>query len=733
MAPSASRLRSARNMKQSSRTRSTRNNISYREPSSDSDREDFNQVVSEDEFEAGPSRPRRQRALAPPPAPTTASPRQTTSRKRKASGPGHRRQHAGLKRLKLSELDTKPKKGGGTAIQLTGKTMPWPTLPYHILIAIFDYASRPLVNDIFQPTSSVSWLCSVALCCKAFAEPALSTLYYSPPLCPPNRAHRLLSHLEHHKDTSTFNYGAKIKYLEIEASSTMLHKFVGWEPLDLGALVSHTPQLRGIALHLFSDNLAWRKSGRSRGVTGSRAVYHRSMTTALQENQIMLQDWTWNHSLAKQSHSAFPLAQMKEVHMMPPFQTLRNLTLVNYPSGPIEKGRLCEDMLAEAINLLPKLSDLHFHICSVNDRLLSKLPHNLQTLEIVECPVLKSSSLDEFLAAKGGNMRQLILNHNQSLNLSFLTHLAQYCPKLELIKADLRYFGSLNVTRDTDPRYDALLDGERPTWPATLRNLELFHLRKWNLNNAELFFSSLIDSAKTLPDLRQIRIKASLDESGWRERIAFRDNWTGKLRRVFLRRSPPPNPHLKSIAAFNIFKLQQKKGKTVGREQPQTLTRATATNLKTEGTIRASRVEVVPRMTIKNASESDSDTPLVNVRRSTRAKTQREDIYTLSESSPMRPKAPRRRRRRKGSDDSSSEDSAIDDDGIHEPDTQRTSVDCGAQLYVQGLCNVVDVLIDNLRPTEEQLKEDDFLDDEVSGDEDWNGDDDMPGDNRYAW
>ena len=720
-------------MKQPSRTRSTRNNnISYREPSSDSDREDFNQVVSDDDFEAGPSRPRQQRA--PPLTSITASPRQTTSRKRRAPGPGHRRQHVDLKRLKLSELDMKPKKGGGTAIQFTGKTMPWPTLPYHILIAIFDYASRPLVNDIFQPTPSVNWLCSVALCCKAFAEPALSTLYYSPPLCPPNRAHRLLSHLEHHNNTSTFNYGAKIKYLEIEASSTMLHKFVGWEPLDLGALVSHTPQLRGIALHLFSDNLAWRKSGRSRGVTGSRAVYHRSMTTALQENQIMLQDWTWNHSLAKQSHSAFPLAQMKEVHIMPPFQTLRNLTLVNYPSGPIEKGRLCEDMLAEAINLLPKLTDLHFHISSVSDRLLSKLPHNLQLLEIVECPVLKSSSLDDFLATKGGNMRQLILDHNQSLNLSFLTNLAQYCPKLELIKADLRYFGSLNVTRDTDPRYDALLDGERPTWPATLRSVELFHLRKWNLNNAELFFSSLTDSAKTLPDLRQIRIKASLDESGWRERIAFRDNWTGKLRRAFLRRSPPPNPHLKSIAAFNIFKLQQKKGKTVVREQkPQTLTRATATNLKNEDTTRASRVEVVPRMKIKDASESDSDTPLVNVRRSTRAKTQREDVYTLSESSPMRPKAPRRRRRRKGSDDSSSEDSAIDDDGIHEPDSQRTSVDCGAQLYVQGLCNVVDVLIDNLRPTEEQLKEDDFLDDEVSGDEDWNGEDDMPGDNRYAW
>lgn len=515
----------------------------------------------------------------------------------------------------------------------------------------------------------------------------------------------------------------------------MLHKFVGWDHLDLGALVSLTPQLRGIALHLYSDNLAWRKIGRSRGIAGGKAVYRRSMITALRENKIRLQDWTWNHSLAKQSQSAFPLAQMKDVHSMPPFQTLRSLALVNYPAGPVEKGRLHEDMLADAINLLPKLTDLHFHMSSVNDRLLSKLPHALQTLEIVECPVLQSSSLGGFLAAKGANLRQLILDHNQSLNLSFLTHLAQSCPKLELLKADLRYFGTLSVIRDTDPKYDALLlDDERPTWPTRLRSLELFHLRKWKLQTAELFFSSLTDSAELLPDLRQLKIKASLDESGWRERIAFRDNWTENLGRVFLRRSPPPNPHLKSISAFKASKSQHKRGKIgVREEKRQTFTRATPFNLKNEGSIQASRVEVAPQTTVKDTSESDSDAPLVKVRRSTRAKTQKEEIYTLSESSPIRPKAPRHRRRRKGPDDSSSEDSAIDDDGILEPDTQRTSVDRKARLYIQGLCDVVDVLIDNLRPTEEQLKEDDFLDEEASGDEDWNGDDDMPGNSGYAW
>ncbi len=739
MTPLASRLRlrAVNNTKQHSRTRAARNRISYREQTSDTDREEFNDYVSDDDFNAAPSRPQRHRV--PPQATPAASPPSNTSKKRKASGPGHNKQHASLKRLKLGEDNAESKGHGDMAIQFTGKTMPWPTLPYHILLAIFDYASRPLVNDTLQPMPSINWLHSVALCCKAFAEPALSALYYSPPLYPPSRAHHLLSHLQTHKGTSTYNYGAKIKYLDMEAYSTMLRKYIGYDPLDLTALVSLTPQLRGIALHLYSDNLAWRKSGRSRKIAGGKAVYHRSMITALQENQIMLQDWTWNHSLARQSQSAFPLAQMKDAHMMPPFQTLRNLTLVNYPAGPNERGRTCEDMLAEAINLLPKLTDIHFQMSSVNDRLLSKLQHNLQILEIVECPELKSSSLDSFLAARGGNMQQLILNHNQSLNLSFLTNLDKSCPKLEFLKADLRYFGTLNVTRDTDPKYDALLlDDERPSWPATLRTLELFHLRKWDLQTAELFFSSLTESSEMLPHLRQLRIKASLDESGWRERIAFRDSWTTKLRRVFLRKSPPPNPNLESLSAFKAFKSRQKKSKMAVREERhQTLTRSAASNLRNEHSVQTTAVEEASQTTDKDASESDtdSDSPLVKVRRSTRAKAQGQIIYTLSdsESPPAKPRAARRRRRRKGSDDSSSEDSAIDDDGILEPDTQRDSVDCEAELYIQGLCDVVDVLIDNLRPTEEQLREDDFLDEEVSGDEDWNGDDDMPGDGGYAW
>jgi hypothetical protein len=50
---------------------------------------------------------------------------------------------------------------------------------------------------------------------------------------------------------------------------------------------------------------------------------------------------------------------------------------------------------------------------------------------------------------------------------------------------------------------------------------------------------------------------------------------------------------------------------------------------------------------------------------------------------------------------------------------------------IQGMCEVVDLRIDNLRPTEVQVTEADFLDEEASGDDDWNGED--LDDYGYAW
>ena len=715
-----------------SRTRHARKPISYREESSDSD--DFKEDSSEDEYGSGPSEPQQrhhQRRVQPPP--------QRGRRKRRSSG---RHALGSVKRVKTSHTTLSNGKGQEAAtIHLPGKAMPWQTLPYHVWLSIFGYASRPLISDMFQPMPSINWLVQIALCCRAFAEPALSVLYYSPPLSPPARAHRLLEQLATQPEHSTYNYRAKVKYLEPEASGALLYKFSGHDPIDLGAFAAFTPQLRGISVHLLSDNPKLRKGFNLSRSTSGKEVYQQSLFVALEDHKVALQEWTWNQSLGKQ---AFSLSGLKEIHTMSPFQTLKDISFINY-DGSLLSNR--EDKFAEALSILPNLRSLSFKMCSiVGDRLMPRLPSNLQALHIYDCALLRSSALNEFLSIKGNNLRQLNLDHNIALNLSFLADLAKNCPDLRHFRVDLVYFNTYATVKDSDPKYKVLFhETERPSWPTSLETLELYHLRKWSLPLAETLFSSFTNAASSLPHLRQLRIKASLEASGWRDRVEFRDRYTHRLRHVFLRRSPPPNPNLRSISAFEASKKERSTNGGDGRRGRRSLTSHPAAH-KDKPIAQLSHIKTIERAKKEDDSdsdlplirksrtdpaESDSDAPLLKLRRSTRPKLQKEDMYTLSESSPQSGKTSRRRRRRKGSADSSSEDSALDEDVV-EPVSQGQS-DNEDDLYVQGMCDVVDVWLDNQRPAEEQLKEEDFIDDEASGDEDWNGDDDMPGEGGYAW
>lgn len=745
MATAPSRLRS-RPEQQTSRVRpatTARNRVSYKEESSASD--DFEEPASEDEHQAESSRPRR-RQIRPQAAPSIKK----VSRKRKATELGHKRPLAVSKKAKISNEEGKAEKLEEPNSQFTGKPIPWQTLPYQILVSIFDYASRPLMSDIFQPTPSITWLLQLALCCRAFAEPALSALYYSPPLYPPNRAHALRSFLTSHSEVPTFNYGAKIKYLDVEASSTLMHRHGGLDPISLDQFAAYTPQLRGIAIHLLSDSPKYRKSFEWVRPVGGKELNVQPLLSSLQACRIGLHEWTWNQALCKERGT---LANLSHVHCMLPFQSLRSISFVNYEAGPAEKGKSREELIAEALGELPQLRSVSFRMSSVvNDQLMPLLPDHLNALEIEDCAGLESPAMQGFLASKGQDLQQLKLDHNNALNLSFLTALAVSCPRLEHLKMDLRYFNKFSTVRDLDPRYHALFNEEGvPSWPTKLRTLELLQLRKWELATADAFFSSLIGAAKTLPDLRSLKIKASLDESGWRDRIGFRDKWTERLQYVFLRRSAPPNPHLRSFAAFNTWQKEQ----SVGRKDAVRRSGAASSSLTTRSALKGiSSLTVTQDHSLQDLhkpEESDSDVPLIKsrrdthnitdsgaplmkIRRSTRARTVKGDTYTHSESSPNGRRAPRRRRRRKGPDDSSSEDSAIDDDGVETPDQPESQAHSDDKdLFIQGMCDVVDVLIDNLRPTEEQLNENDFLDEEASGDEDWNGDDDMPGEGGYAW
>lgn len=182
---SSSRLRAQRTTQPPSRGRTAGKRVSYRESTSDSN--EYDDKSSQEDYEPAPSAPaassRPSRSSRRRPAPPQST---KPSTKRKAL---HSKQPLigtiGAKRKKLNhnQSSSKQKEQHDTMIQMTGKAMPWNTLPYQILCLIFEYASWPLLaDDGINSRPSVRWLLDTALCCKTFAEPALSALYYSPPL-----------------------------------------------------------------------------------------------------------------------------------------------------------------------------------------------------------------------------------------------------------------------------------------------------------------------------------------------------------------------------------------------------------------------------------------------------------------------------------------------------------------------------------------------------------------------
>ncbi|KAI4242485.1 MAG: hypothetical protein L6R40_004039 [Gallowayella cf. fulva] len=598
--------------------------------------------------------------------------------------------------------------------QLGGKVPPWQTLPYDILFHIFQYASYPLTLSPIAPNQpSIAWLLKSALLCKEFAEPALSALYYAPPLYPPSKIHRLLMSLHNQHERSFLNYRAKIKYLDLEAARVLSLKYEGRPPIQLAELVAVTPQLRGIGIHLISNSHSFNLVP----PIPSKRNYQSSLYPALDNNNIHLIHWIWNASIGPGS-SPLSSSGLKGLHQTSAFRTLKSLTFVNSTYlGEVER-------FTDAASVLPNLKSLTMKNVEIKEvQYLRLLPTNLESLSLSSCQELESSVVASFLRSHGGNLRDLVLDHNNSLDLAFVLQLAISCPRLERLKMDLRFYNSHVAFRDSDPAFDTLLTKEMiPTWPRTLQRLELFHLRKWDTVAAGNFFSSFVDSAKDLPDLRYMDIKASIGESNWRDRISFRNKWTSRMEKVFKRVSAPPDPRLRSIPIFMKHRKQFRN--------------PTATDVK-QGLVTVKKELSFSHLEVQSHGStnpsSDSDMPLVSRLRSTQAR----DVNA--------PQVPRRRiprharkrpqRKRNADEDSSTEeDSALEDLDINAGSQHIVGDDDDKDLYIQGMCDVVRVAIDNLRPTEEQLGESDFLDEEISGDEDWVGDDDAHGGGGgYAW
>jgi hypothetical protein len=589
------------------------------------------------------------------------------------------------------------------------------------------------------------------------------------------RAHKLRNLLVADPEPMSYNYRAKVEQIQMEVVQTAAYTFPGSGLLDLYGLIYHSPRLLDLELYHQKDFSPYRKLDDS-----IKWTYPDSLFIALNSNvsgsPTHLRSWRWSSRLAGKKR---PIESLLIIHQSPGFRSLRKIAFVNYQKVWVRKNAedpLHEKLLADSLNVLLGLEHLIFESSTLlNSILLPLLPKNLKYLEIINCSEVDSDELAAFLISHGSQLRTLTLNHNISLNLSFLKVLGSSCQQLESLRMNLTYYNAHSAYRDSDPGYKVLLEiDEKPHWPATLRTIEFTQLRRWDIDTAKMFFQSLLENANTLVNLRRLVIKAILNTS-WRDRSSFRDEWVGAFERVFKRPFDPPNPHFRSVGAYAAYKKQIETSHTKlnnGNDdiihQPFKNRRLTA---RGEGSRNQMRSERLLRSANENNSaptedrESDSsdDQPLL-MRRNTRysaAKLQdkahlnevQDTQSSLSDSAERRPLGVREMKRKRiisreldilrktaGADGPSQSvyndarsDYNSDSDDIPLANRRHNVLNGKKVEHIQGMCDVVSITIDNLRPTETQFVEADFLDSEPEGDEDWDGSEDLIGDGHYAW
>ena len=292
---------------------------SYRELSTSSESDGSDDSTTE--YQTPVRRSRRSRDGAKPSIRSQLP--QLAAKKRKA--PSILPSCSSNKKLRTERRGTEDNDKSAMQVDLeSGRVPAWHTLPYHILVQIFHYVARPLTEEVQLSPSSITWLLHTARVCKAFSEPAISVLYYSPPLDPSYRAHGLLAHLQGQNDHSMFNYRAKVKYLDIQVSFTLCRRYQG-RYLELGELLAVVPQLRGLGLHRVEDILkATAMIGEPVTSKGVRAL--QDAIKALQDYRPLLREWKWN-AVASSRRKLFDISK---IHRTSSFQNLRRLTFAHF-------------------------------------------------------------------------------------------------------------------------------------------------------------------------------------------------------------------------------------------------------------------------------------------------------------------------------------------------------------------------------------------------------------------
>jgi hypothetical protein len=659
--------------------RRRRRRISYKDVSSDAE-EDWDA-----DFEAPAEHASSRVARGHPPVPQ----RSGTSRGRTG------RQLALGGKLKPKEIPQTASQPA--AIPTDGHKPAWASLPYHVLLQVFVYASHPLHDENFKPTPSISWLVQMARVCSTFTKPALTALYRNPPIFATRQTRReLVHHLINPPSGAHEDYRVMPKRLTLDATQMSGLTDPTHSVADLAALIRSLTTLREIDIFDPNDRPPFRERLRRM----RRWLYPDELFSALRESGSRLRSWRWDSTLCPHG----PL-WMKSIHGEQAFQSLRELTLTKFHPEPARNDQddqpttepTLEELLGSALAVLPNLKTLAFETCGiVGGSFLPLLPNNLSSLNITNCGEVLADALQSFLATHGTYLEELILDHNQALDLSFLVELKHSCPRLEVLRMDTTYYSSLAMSSDNEPLYEYLLGADEiPTWPSTLRVIDMQYLRKWDSAAADNFFNSLIESAEELPWLQDLTIIAMVD-TDWRQRAEFRRKWSATFQAVFARKWKAPSPHLASMRAFREWKAQQAPAETKSHQDME--------SEKVDSFIEGVSEE------IKVSEASESDAPLV-------APSKKQESWGSQ-------------RLRARSKATTSYDEASEGEG---GSNESSCEDERAVGHVQGRCQTVIFRIDNFRPREEIFAEADFLDAEPSDDDEWNGNDEANDGGGYAW
>ncbi|KAK6351066.1 hypothetical protein TWF718_004239 [Orbilia javanica] len=424
------------------------------------------------------------------------------------------------------------------------KYPPWASLPYHVLVPILKFAATNLQNNSIPIDHA--WLANAARTCKAFADPANDLLYHTPPMTPISRLRKFFDVLKVNPLLAR-----KVRRIESHSAEICDAKLLKFGLQDIVQLSSHITDIC-VSSGPWSPELLY--------ASGRRPDMDPSVLTALQDNEIRLQDWTWDGELCwaiaaqydtrdesskKKAKSPRKFGWLHTVHKdVEPFKSLKALTITGFDVPmPLEYYRDEEEdnevqaqiaTIASSLEHLKYLKDLTLKSCAfVNAYFLSQLggAHELKRLVLEDLKNINTVDLQSFLQMNGKHLEELQVIHCPGIYAGFLSVLDTATPNLKR----LLYEDVPGVLSHAELE---LLEIPMPEWPQTLESLVMRGLGNWTAADCDKVLEGMADTARNggFMALREIDIWCILPELSWRDRAASRRKWGDEFAMAFLDR-----------------------------------------------------------------------------------------------------------------------------------------------------------------------------------------------------